>query len=195
MPQFLVIGLVGLHGSGKTEIAKALAGFDVPCVRMGDVVLAELERRGIGINEANVGKVANELREREGLGAIAKRCVPLIEERSKNKKAVVVDGIRGIAEVDEFRRAFGDRFHLLAVWAREKTRYARISSRSRADDAASLRAFREKDRRELGWGLGEALALADVLLINEGALTELHLAAQKFFKSLVGGGREAARRG
>ena len=181
------MGIIGLHGSGKTEVAKALSKFDVPSVRMGDVVLEELKRRGHEINEVSVASVANELRQREGLGAIAKRCVPLIQARGEGKRAVVVDGIRGIAEVEEFRRTFGDGFHLLAVWANESIRYGRVESRRRVDDARSLETFREKDRRELGWGLGEAFALADFMILNEGTLEELHQRAIEIFKSLTGG--------
>lgn len=182
-----VIGIVGLQGSGKTEVTKALTQFDVPSVRMGDVVWGELRRRGQKITEANVARVANELRERDGLGAIAKRCVPLIKARGKGKRAVVVDGIRGAAEVDEFRRAFGGRFHLLAVQASEQVRYSRVASRGRADDVATLEKFRKKDRRELSWGLGEAFARADFTITNEGTLKELHSKAVKFFKHVAGG--------
>jgi len=182
-----VIGIVGLHGSGKTEGAKPLAEVDVPSVRMGDVVWEEGKRRGQQINESTVATVAEELRESEGLGAIAKRCVPLIESRGKGKRAVVVDGIRGIAEVDEFRRSFGDSFHLLSIWTNERIRYSRVAPRRRADDVMGLESFREKDRRELGWGLGEALALADFIIVNEGTLKELHKCAIGFFEKVVGG--------
>lgn len=182
-----VIGIVGLHGSGKTEVAKTLEKFNIPSVRMGDVVWEEVRRRGMEVNEVNVATVANELREREGLGAIAKRCVPLIKARGKGKRAVVVDGLRGIAEVDEFRKAFGNSFHLLALWASERTRYSRIASRGRADDAMSLDAFSEKDRRELSWGLGEALALANFIIVNKGTLKELHEEATRLLQRIVGG--------
>lgn len=191
MSNFAVIGIVGLQGSGKTEVAKVAMGLDIPCVRMGDVVWEEVKRRGLEINEANVGAVADELRRREGLGAIAKRCVPIIERVGVGKRAVVVDGVRGIAEVEEFRRAFGDRFRLLAVWASERTRYSRVSGRGRADDIESLKAFREKDRRELGWGLGEALALADAIVVNEGTLDELREEAAEVIESMLGGSFEA----
>jgi len=182
-----VIGIVGLHGSGKTEVAKTLTRFDAPSVRMGDVVWEEVKRRDQQINESTVAEVAEELREREGLGAIAKRCVPLIESRGEGKRAVVVDGIRGIAEVDEFRRSFGNSFHLLAIWANERIRYSRVAPRKRADDVMGLESFREKDRRELSWGLGEALALADFIIVNEGTLEELHKRAIGLFEKLVGG--------
>ncbi len=182
-----VIALVGLQGSGKTEVAKALAKFDVVSIRMGDIVWDEIKCRGQEIKESTVAAVANEFRKREGLGAIAKRCIPLIESRGKGKQAVVVDGIRGIAEVDELRHLFGDSFHLLAVWASEKTRYSRIASRGRVDDVIKLKSFREKDRRELSWGLGEAFALADFIIVNEGTLDDLYNRAVKLFENLVGG--------
>ncbi|MCS7131180.1 MAG: AAA family ATPase [Hadesarchaea archaeon] len=187
MSNFSVMGIVGLQGSGKTEVAKVAMGLGIPCVRMGDVVWGEVRRRGLEINETTVGAVADELRRREGLGAIAKRCIPIIERVGRGKRAVVVDGVRGIAEVEEFRRAFGDRFRLLAVWASEKARYSRIVGRGRADDIESLKAFREKDRRELGWGLGEALALAEAIIVNEGTLEELREKAAEVIKSMLEG--------
>ena len=181
-----VIGITGPNGSGKTEVAKALARLDVSCVRMGDVVWEEVRRRGQKITETNVAKVANELREREGLGAIAKRCIPLIKARGKGKRAVAVDGVRGVAEVNEFRRVFGKNFHLIAARAGEQTRYSRISSRVRADDAETREKFREKDQREGDWGLEKAIALADFTIVNEGTLEELHKKAVKIYKQLTG---------
>ncbi len=181
-----VIGLVGLQGSGKTEVAKAIAEFDVPFVRMGDVVWEELKRRGQEITEENVAKLANELRQKEGFSAIARRCVPLVLERGKGKVAVIIDGIRGIAEVEEFRKAFGKKFHLWSVISSEKTRFSRIASRGRADDAASREKFREKDKREMGWGLEEALENADVKLENESTIEDLRRKSVDFFKRTVG---------
>jgi dephospho-CoA kinase len=181
-----VIGIVGLQGSGKTEVAKTFARFNVSYVRMGDVVWEELKRRGEEITEESVARLASEFRRVDGPSAIAKRCVPLILERGKGKRAVIVDGIRGIAEVEEFRKAFGEKFHLLGVTAREEIRYSRVSSRGRADDAAAFEQFKQKDRRELGWGLGEALARADITITNEGTLEEVQQKAIEFFKRVVG---------
>lgn len=181
-----VIGIVGPHGSGKTEVAKVFVGLGAPSVRMGDVVWGEVRRLGMEITEENVAKVASELRKKDGPGAIAKRCVPIIGDKGKGKRAVVVDGLRGAAEVKEFRRAFGDDFHLLAVQAGEKLRYSRIESRGRSDDAGTQKEFREKDRRELSWGLEEALALADHTIVNDGTLDELHRKAVEFYNEIVG---------
>lgn len=182
-----VIGVVGLPGSGKTEVARAFAKFDVPSVRMGDVVWEELRRRGKSITEVNVGRLSNEFRKREGMGAIAKRSIPLILSSGVGKRAVVVDGIRGVAEVHEFRKKFGKNFHLIATWAKEDVRYRRIAFRKRADDSISRENFRAKDRREISWGLGDAIALSDVLFVNEGSIEELQRKAEDFLKKVVGG--------
>lgn len=65
--------------------------------------------------------------------------------------------------------------------------FSRVASRGRVDDVMSLESFREKDRRELGWGLGKALALADFIIVNEGTLEELHKRAIGIFEKVVGG--------
>jgi len=181
-----VIGIVGLPGSGKTEIAKAFANFGAPSVRMGDVVWGELRRRGQRITEANVARLSNEFRKKDGMGAIAKRCVPIIRRVGKGRRAVVVDGIRGIDEVEVFRKAFGKNFHLIGAWASQKTRYRRVASRRRPDDAISPESFREKDKRELSWGLGDAIALSDFIVLNEEGIEELRARAEELFKKIVG---------
>lgn len=183
---FKVIGIVGLQGSGKTEVARTIARFRVPCVRMGEVVWKEVRRRGQKVTEANVAKVATELREKEGMGAIAKRCIPIIMSRGKGKKAVVVDGIRGAAEVKEFRRAFGEDFYLISVEASEQIRYSRVAARARADDAITPKRFIEKDWREAKWGMEEAMALADFKIVNEGTLEELREKAIGIYKQIIG---------
>lgn len=185
MRDFAVVGVVGLQGSGKTEVAEAASKFDIPRVRMGDVVWDEVKSRGLEVNESNVGAVANELREREGKAAIAKRCVPLIEESGPGKGAVLVDGIRGKAEVDEFRRVFGDGFVLLAVEASEGIRRERIGARGREDDASGKENFREKEERERGWGLDEAMKVADITIVNEGTLEQLQQRARDVLESVV----------
>ncbi|MEM4723993.1 MAG: AAA family ATPase [Candidatus Hadarchaeum sp.] len=181
-----VIGIVGLPGSGKTEVAKVFAKLGVPSVRMGDVVWEELRNRGKRITERNVARLSNELRKREGMGTIAKRCIPVIKRIGKDQRAVIVDGIRGMAEVEVFRESFGKNFHLIGCWSSQRTRYLRTSSRGREDDTVDIKSFHQKDKRELGWGLGDALALADFLIVNEGSLQELQKKAEELLKKILG---------
>ncbi|TDA33294.1 MAG: dephospho-CoA kinase [Hadesarchaea archaeon] len=180
-----VVGLVGLQGAGKTEVAKVALSLGIPCIRMGEVVLEEIRRRGLEINEENVGKVANELREKGGKGIVARLCLPLIREKLEERGMVVVDGIRAMEEVEELRKAFGKDLVIVGIWANPSLRYSRIASRRREDDAGDYEGFIRKEKRELEWGVGNALSLADFLFINEGTLEELREKAMEFFRRLM----------
>ena len=172
----LVFAFVGAPAAGKTEAASVAKEFDIPVITMGEVIREELRKRGLPLNDKNAGRVANELREREGLDAIAKRCIPLIKEEKKtagkNKKVVVVDGIRGIAEVETFKKEFGPHFVLVRVDAPLQLRYERIKTRGRGDDLLSLKEFENREEREFGWGMEEAMKKADKVIKNEGSLEE-----------------------
>jgi len=165
-----VIGFVGLPASGKTEAAKVAQELGIPIIRMGDVVREEVKRRGLDITEENVGKVANDIRAKEGMGAVAVRCVPLI--KAMDEDIVVVDGLRGGAEAEAYKKAFDAQFTLIAILASQKNRFARALTRKRSDDIVDWEGFKQKDDRELRWGLKEAIRIANVLIDNNGTLEE-----------------------
>jgi len=165
-----IIGFVGLPASGKTEAAMVAQKLGIPVIRMGDVVREEVKRRGLNITEENVGKVANDIRARGGMGAVAERCIPLI--KAMDDDTVVVDGLRGGAEVEVYKKAFDAQFTLIAILASRKNRFARALARKRNDDIVDWEGFKQKDDRELRWGLKEAIKMADVLIDNNGTLEE-----------------------
>jgi len=173
MNDFFVIGLVGLQASGKTEATSMFLEEGGSRVRMGDIVWDEVEARNLKVNQDNVAKVAQEMRDEEGMGAIAKHSIPRIKKKGEKSRFVFVDGIRGFKEVEIFRDEFEDNFYLLSVKASTETRYERIKSRDREDDIESLEEFKEKDERELSWGLEEAMEDADFKIKNEGSIEEL----------------------
>jgi dephospho-CoA kinase len=160
----LVIGLAGMPGSGKSLALNVAveSGYDV--VVMGDVVREEAKKRGLEATSANIGKVMLELRQAEGDNVIAKRCIPRIANAKAQK--VLVDGVRSLSEVEEFRRNFS-RFTLIAIHSSPETRFKRLYHRQRSDDPADWKIFNERDNRELGVGLGNAIAMAEHMIINE----------------------------
>lgn len=166
----VVLGIVGMPGSGKSVVADALRRRGVPVVVMGDVVREETRRRGLEPTPENVGRVMLEIRDEEGLVVVARRCIPKIE--ALQGRVVVVEGIRSMDEVEEFRRHFGD-FSLLAIHSSPETRFERLYHRRRSDDPGSWQAFIERDLRELRVGIGWPIALADHVLVNEGKLSDL----------------------
>ena len=51
--------------------------------------------------------------------------------------------------------------------------------RKRIDDTFSKEDFDERDKRELSWGIGEVIALADVMIVNEEGIEEFKKKVEK----------------
>jgi len=162
-----VIGTVGMPGSGKGEFAAVARDRGIPVVTMGDVVRAETRERGLDPAEHH-GEVARALREEDGPLAIAERSLPMIREHLEAHDTVVVDGLRSGEEAERFEAAFDDAFCLVAVTAPAELRAERLDLRGRDDTESE--SIEERDERELGFGMGEAIDRADLTVENAGTL-------------------------
>jgi len=182
-----VIGVVGLPGSGKSEAAEVAAEMDVPVVTMGDVIRAECRERGLD-PATDHGTVAKALREENGPGAIAERSLPIIEDERAGSDTVLVDGIRSDVEAEAFRDAFGESFVLLEIDAPFAVRAERLDLRGRdASVEEGGESLEDRDERELGFGMGEAMDMADVSIENTDSLS----AFQRRIRALLEDGVEA----
>ena len=164
-----VIGTVGMPGSGKGEFAEVARDRGIPVVTMGDVVRAETESRGLDPAEHH-GSVAKALREEEGLDAIAARSLPMIRGHLEETDTVLVDGLRSTYEVDRFREAFGEDFLVVSIEAPFEVRAERLGERGRDNSDSDVEALKEREERELGFGMGEVMDDADVVVDNTDSL-------------------------
>ena len=137
---------------------------------MGDVIREETAKQGLELTPANVGKVMLELRKTNGEGVVAEKCITKIQGK-KNPK-IVVDGLRSYLEAEFFQKHLSN-FVLIAVHSSPKTRFERLSTRGRSDDPKTWEVFHERDMRELGVGIGNAIALAEYVIINDGTKEDL----------------------
>jgi len=170
MKEKILVGVAGMPGAGKATVKEMVERMGYPVVVMGDEIREETRRRGLKLTPENVGMVMLKLREEEGPAVVAKRCLPKIEKAKG--KVVVVDGIRSLHEVNEFKRHFPS-FTLVAIHASPETRFQRLFQRKRSDDPEGWETFMERDLRELSVGLGSAIATADHMIINEGTKAQL----------------------
>ena len=136
---------------------------------MGDEVRAEAKQRGLQPTPENVGKVMLQIRAEDGPEVLARRCIPKI--RASDSSVVIIDGIRSMHEVQEYRKEF-PKMRVMAVHASPKTRFRRLTKRGRSDDPQDWTTFVERDQRELGVGLGDVVATADLVVINEGTIED-----------------------
>jgi dephospho-CoA kinase len=166
----IVVGLAGMPGSGKSLVVDTARELGYAIVVMGDVVREETVRHGLELTPQNVGKVMLQLREEGGNTVVAQKCIPRIEAQTSSK--VLVDGLRSLYEVDAFKAHFA-KFSVVAVHASPETRFNRLFSRGRSDDPAVWEVFRERDMRELGVGLGNVIAMAELMIVNDNSVEEV----------------------
>jgi dephospho-CoA kinase len=176
-----VIGVVGLPASGKGEFSKIVAGMGIPVVVMGDMIRRAVEQEVLEPTDTNLGAVANRLRKEHGMDAIGKLCIP--EIRRQKGPLVLVDGIRGDAEVRLFKGEFPN-FFLVRIDGSFKVRLSRLARRGRSDDFSSPEELNRRDERELGWGLQNAMDQADRAIRNDGSLEEFTEAVQQLLDEL-----------
>jgi len=166
----LVVGLAGMPGAGKSLVVDAAKELGYDIVVMGDVIREETAKRGWELTPRNVGKVMLELRLEGGANVVAQKCIPKIEAQLSGK--VLVDGLRSLHEVDAFKEHF-EKFSVLAVHASPETRFGRLFSRRRSDDSCEWSVFRERDMRELSVGLGNVVAMAEQVVVNDNSVEEV----------------------
>ena len=182
MKEKIVVGVAGMPGAGKATMKEMVQKMGYSVVVMGDEIREETKRRGLEPTPENIGMVMLKLREEEGPAVVAKRCIPKIVKAEE--KVVIVDGIRSLHEVNEFRRHY-PKFALIALHASPETRFQRLFQRKRSDDPKVWETFMERDSRELSVGLGDVIATADHVIINEGTKAQLKRGVRKVLGDVV----------
>jgi dephospho-CoA kinase len=177
----LIVAVAGLPGSGKSVMVRAAAERGYAVVVMGDEVREEAKRRRLEATPENMGRIMLELRRLEGEASIARRCIQKIEKASVSR--VVVDGVRSLSEVEEFKNHFASVVSV-AVHSSPETRFRRLYSRQRSDDPKNWAIFRERDLRELSVGLGNAIAMAEHVIVNEGTLSAAESRAAEVLREI-----------
>jgi dCMP deaminase len=171
----MILGVAGPYASGKGEAVAFLASRSFIAYSLSDVIRDELARRGLAETRERMIETGNALRAAEGPGALAQRLLGKLHV----DRNYVIDSIRHPAEVSVLR-SLGRRFRLLWVDADEATRFARLQSRGRPGDPASLAELRRLEGGEMastdpsGQQLLAVRAQADEVIRNDGSLAELH---------------------
>ena len=180
--EIIIIGVVGMPGSGKGVLDDAARERGFSVIVMGDVIREETTHRGLEPTPENIGKVMLEIRKEEGPFVVAKRCVAKVAEAKT--RCVLIEGIRSFNEVKEFRRNFPN-FKLLAVHSSPETRFHRLFNRGRSDDSTNRRTFGDRDERELQVGIGSAIAMADHIIVNEGNMEQFKAEVKRLLKRFI----------
>lgn len=178
----LVLGLIGMPGAGKGECARIARDEQIKVVNMGELVREYAVQIGLVLTDENIGTVAHSEREKFGYGIWAKRTLENIKGLNlQGDDIIIIDGVRGDAEITVFHEEFGEDFYTLAVKMPVEKRFELLQKRKRLDAPISRKQFDVREEREAQWGIESALEKADYVLMNTGTLAELETS----FKELL----------
>ena len=177
-----VVAIVGMAGSGKTEVARVFESNGFVRIRFGDITDEEIKKRGLDLNEENERHIRELLRKEHGMSAYAQLNLPRIDYALK-KSDVVIDGLYSWEEYTFLKNYYGKNFYLVAVWASPGTRHARL--RDRSDRRLTLEAASSRDWAEIeNTNKGGPIAMADFTIINESSVENLRKEARKIISGL-----------
>ena len=177
-----VVSIVGMTGSGKSEVSHVFEGNGFVKVRFGDVTDEEVRKRGLELNEQNERYVRELLRREYGMQAYAILNQPRIDSALEHSD-VVIDGLYSWEEYLFLKSCFGEDFYAVAVWASPRTRYTRLSSRSNRGLTPEEAASRDKAEIE-NINKGGPIAMADFTIINESSVEKLEKEVERIIAKL-----------
>lgn len=189
MNKKIVVAVVGLPGSGKTEAVKFFVKNGFTRIYFGDITFEEIQKRGLETNEKNERMIREELRATHGMAAYA------ILNLDKIKKAyetgpVVVESMYSWQEYLVLKKEFGDIFYVIAVYASPKTRYSRVIQRQETQQgvkrAFTLEEIMSRDKAQIeNLATAGPIAMADFTINNEGNQANLNQQIEKIYQSLL----------
>ncbi len=191
-----VYGVSGLPGSGKSVISRIAKKEGIHTISMGDVIRNQAQKNNCTTGEMAVKlrkqqgnnvvakicvqeiyDISNRKNNKQNNN---KATVKKIYNTHKNKyppkklkkieqDIYIIEGIRSTHEVNYFKKHFKN-FKVIAIHSSPKMRFNRLKRRKRSDDSNDINVFHERDNRELNFGIGNVIALADYMLINDGPI-------------------------
>ena len=161
-----ILAFVGLTGSGKSTAVEHFTNKNYPRVYFGGVLLEEVKKAGLEINEDNERKLREELRASEGKDFIVKRIISQIHDlTSAGQHRIVADGLYTWTEYKALKKEFPGELSVIAVVSSKHLRHNRLESREvrpLTNQEASERDWAEIENLEKGG----PIAIADYYVHN-----------------------------
>ncbi|OGZ26675.1 MAG: hypothetical protein A2365_04185 [Candidatus Nealsonbacteria bacterium RIFOXYB1_FULL_40_15] len=176
-----IVFVVGMPGSGKSIASDEFAKHGFSFLRFGQIVLDLVKKRGLRPGEESEKLIREELRKKHGMAAMALLNISKCDELLKASN-VVGDGLYSWSEYKLLKEKYGDKMHVVAVYAPPEIRYKRLSERKAENDPEMrFRPFSPEESKKRDYNeiekveKGGPIAMADFTIINMGTIEELKL--------------------
>lgn len=181
----MVIGITGPLGAGKDTAADYIAEkINGRHVSGGDILREMLQTLGLEPKKSALGDFGTFLRTHYGGDFITNKYY----ENISDEQHLIANGFRSVVE------AKGHKAHgalIVYIDAPDAVRHARIGTRGRTHDSVYADDLKRLDKQEhastaaMAENLGAVKHLADVTIVNDGSLEELHARLDAFIEDLM----------
>lgn len=177
----LILAIVGMAGSGKSEAAKFFQEKGFPSVRFGQITDEGIKNQGLEITAQNEKVFRENLRKELGMEAYAIKTKPLIDEMVLTNNLLVLDGLYSWEEY-LYLKKFYSNLKLIHIFAERDIRYKRLSKRKIRP--LSIEECYKRDVAEIEkLNKGGPIAMADYLIENNsGSKKDLYRKLDNFLK-------------
>ena len=159
-----------MSGTGKSEATNFLKDqFNFDLFYFGGIVLNEVKKRGLEINNENEKMVSEDLRRQHGNGVLAKIASETI---AKTDSTILLDGLYSFTEYKILKELYPENFIVVAIHSDKALRYERLAQRKFRPLTKT-----EVDRRDYteieNIEKGGPIAIADYHILNNGDVSIL----------------------
>lgn len=177
-----VVALVGMPGSGKSEVAAVFEDNGYKRIRFGDITDEGVKQRGLLLNEDSERLVREDLRKQHGMAAYAIVNLPRIEAALTHSN-VIIDGLYSWEEYKYLRDNLAGNLLILTVFSPPALRYGRLAIRK-------IRPLTEQQARSRDYAeienvnKGGPIAMADYTILNDSTLKSLIQQTENIIKKI-----------
>jgi len=185
-----IVVTVGMPGSGKSSHPKKFGEkYGFPLLETHTPLYEELKKGGLEATIENIKKVTKEIKKISD-SYLTEKLIEMVNTRFKDKKLVFLSGLRSPTEIELLNKEYGEEnVYVIAFVASRMSRYNRhahpkegfdfVGKSSREMEKkekeklkedqimADFKGFIKKDEKDLGWGLGDVIALAEYYIVTE----------------------------
>lgn len=165
----LIVAVVGMPGSGKSEVLKTLVkDYGFFHLYYGDITFDEMHRQGLELNEKNERMVREGLRADGDLAIYSKLMLPKIEQAIiEGNKKIILESMYNVQEYEIIKDKYKDNFKVIGIHSDREVRVKRLNLRKERRLTEEELLSREVSEAKNLWK-GTLIAMADYHFINNG---------------------------
>lgn len=168
----IILTIVGLPGSGKTEAANYFKSKGLPVISFGQMINEYIRKNNLPHTIATHKKIAMEIRKKYGKEALAILNEKKISQSLKKNNIVIVEGMRSFEEYLYLKRKFSRaKIVILALYTDKELRWQRIGQRRGRNE---LRGEKRDLHELINLNMATTIAFCDFLIKNNFSKEEFY---------------------